>query len=89
MQTIIDFSDKCVTYDTFVSDVARAVVSLLSEVRNDPEMVSQRRAFELFGRANVERWRREEKIKPCIRPGKVEYRTAELRALQNRVQDYL
>ena len=84
----IDFPDKSVTYDTFIRDVSASVVRLLSEVRNDPETVSQRQAYAMFGRGNVDRWRKQGKIEPCIRPGKVEYRTAELRALQNRVQDY-
>ena len=84
----IDFPDKSVTYDTFIRDVAASVVRLLSEVRNDPETVSQRQAYAMFGRGNVDRWRKQGMIEPCIRPGKVEYRTAELRALQNKVQDY-
>lgn len=84
----LDFSDKTVTYDTFIRDVAALVVRMLSEVRNDPETISQRQAYAMFGRGNVDRWRRQGKIEPCIRPGKVEYRTAELRALQQVRQDY-
>jgi hypothetical protein len=42
-----------------------------------------------FGRVNVERWRREGKITPYKRPGKLEYRTADLRLLQRQSQDYL
>lgn len=84
----LDFSDKTVTYDTFIRDVAASVVRMLSEVRNDPETISQRQAYAMFGRGNVDRWRRQRKIEPCKRPGKVEYRTAELRALQQVRQDY-
>jgi hypothetical protein len=84
----MNFEDKSVRYETFVEDVARRLLFLLSRQRNDPETVSQNKAFEMFGRGNVERWRRKGMIQPCIRPGKVEYRTAELRALQERVQDY-
>lgn len=84
----LNFSDKTVTYDTFIHDVAASVVRMLSEVRNDPEAISQRQAYAMFGRGNVDRWRRQGKIEPCKRPGKVEYRTAELRALQNVKQDY-
>ena len=68
----LDFTDKSVTYDT----------------RNDPEMVSQRQAYAMFGRGNVDRWRKQGKINPCKRPGKVEYRTVELRVLQQKQQDY-
>ena len=84
----LDFSDMSVTYDTFVRDVATSVVRMLSEVRNDPEFISQRQAYAIFGRGNVDRWRKQGKIEPCKRPGKVEYRTAELRALQKVKQDY-
>lgn len=51
-------------------------------------MVSQRKAYAMFGRGNVDRWRKQGKITPCKRPGKVEYRTIELRTLQRLQQDY-
>ena len=51
-------------------------------------MVSQRQAYRMFGRANVERWLRQGKLHPHRRPGKVEYYTAELRAQQEKQQDY-
>ena len=85
----LDFSDKTVTYDTFIRDVASSVVRMLSEVRDEPDIVSQRQAYRMFGRGNVDRWRRQGLIEPCKRPGKVEYRTADLRALQRTKQDYL
>ena len=84
----IDFPDKSVSYSTFVQDVAAEVVRQLSQQHNDPEMVSQRKAYAMFGRGNVDRWRRQGKIEPCRRPGKIEYRTAELRRLQQVRQDY-
>lgn len=56
---------------------------------NDPEFVSQRKAYELFGRRNVERWKRQGKVESYKRPGKVEYRTSDLRLLQRTVQDYI
>ena len=84
----IDFPDKSVTYDTFVRDVAVEVARQLYRQRNDPEMVSQRQAYAIFGRGNVDRWRRQGRIQPCKRPGKIEYRTADLRRLQQIQQDY-
>ena len=84
----IDFPDKSVTYDTFVRDVASSVVRMLADTHNDPEMVSRRNAYAMFGRGNVDRWRKQGKITPCKRPGKVEYRTIELRTLQRLQQDY-
>ena len=84
----LQFADKLVPYETFVDDVAATVVKMIKIGRDDPEYVSQRKAFAMFGRANVERWRRQGKIQPCKRPGKVEYRTCELRYLQSTQQDY-
>lgn len=86
--TFIQFADKSVPYTQFVEDVAAKVVSLLKSDNDDPEFVSQRRAFEIFGRRNVERWRKQGKVKPCKRPGRLEYRTSELRLLQRVEQDY-
>ncbi len=85
----LNFSDKCVKYSTFLNDVAARVVHLLKLDANDPEFISQNKAFEIFGRGNVERWRKQGKVKPYKRPGKVEYRTADLRLLQRVQQDYL
>ncbi len=85
----IQFPDKSVTYSTFLDDIASRVVALLKKDANDPEYISQRKAFEIFGRRNVERWRRLGRVKPSKRPGKVEYKTSDLRLLQRTEQDYL
>lgn len=84
----LQFVDKLIPYDTFLNDVSARIVEMLKRDSNDPEFVSQRTAYKMFGRRNVERWRREGKIEPCKRPGKLEYRTAELRLLQRVKQDY-
>lgn len=84
----LQFLDHLIPYDTFLNDVAARVVRLLKSDNNDPEFVSQRKAFEMFGRKNVERWRRQGKVEPCKRPGRLEYRTADLRLLQRVKQDY-
>lgn len=81
---MIQFSDRTVTYATFVQDVASAVVAMMQE----PAYVSQNEAFRRFGRRNVERWRNQNKIEPCKRPGKIEYKLADLRKLQAVKQDY-
>ena len=77
-----------IPYDTFLNDVAARVVRMLKTDKDDPEFVSQRKAYEMFGRRNVERWRKQGKVEPCKRPGRVEYRTADLRLLQRVTQDY-
>ncbi len=86
--TLLQFLDRLIPYDTFLDDLAARIVKLLKSDHDDPEFVSQRKAYQMFGRRNVERWKRQGKIVPCKRPGKVEYRTSELRFLQRTVQDY-
>ncbi len=62
MQTI-EFPDKLVTYDTFMNDLAERIAYKLQRAANDPEFINQRKAFSMFGRANVERWRRTGQVK--------------------------
>lgn len=84
----IQFDDKLVSYDTFVNDVASRIVQQLKASKDDPETVSQREAYRIFGRGNVERWVRKGQLEGHKRPGKVEYFMADLRHLQARTQDY-
>lgn len=85
----LNFSDKCVRYSAFLNDLSARIVHLLKLDANDPEFISQNKAFEMFGRGNVERWRKQGKVTAYKRPGKVEYRTADLRLLQRIQQNYL
>lgn len=85
---IIQFADKLVTYDTFLADLAGRLAEQLASIEKQPEYISQRQAYSAFGRANVDRWRRSGKLEPHKRPGKIEYRTSELRQLKNQSQDY-
>ena len=82
------FMDHLISYDTFINDLSARIVRLLKSDNNDPEFISQRKAYELFGRRNVERWKQRGKVVSYKRPGKVEYRTADLRLLQRTTQDY-
>lgn len=84
----IQILDRIIGYENFLNDLAARIVRRLKDDRDDPEFISQRKAYEMFGRRNVERWKREGKIEAYKRPGKVEYRTADLRLLQRTVQDY-
>lgn len=88
MDVHIQFPDKVVSYDTFMDDLSSRIVRKIQRSEADPETVSQRKAYSIFGRANVDRWRREGRIHPCKRPGKVEYNMADLRLLQQTQQDY-
>lgn len=84
----IQFADKLVAYDTFMADLAARLVKAIKSDATDPEYISQRMAYSIFGRKNVDRWRRTGKIQPNKRPGKVEYCMADLRLLQRTEQDY-
>lgn len=86
---LLQFLDHLIPYETFLNDLAARIVKMLKMDNDDPEYVSQRKAFEMFGRRNVERWKRQGKISPIKRPGKIDYNTAELRMLQRTIQDYL
>lgn len=85
----VQLADKSVPYKVFVDDVAARLAYFIGIDRSDPEYISQNKAFKMFGRSNVERWRRQGKIKPVKRPNKFEYSTADLRLLQRTQQDYL
>jgi len=55
----LETSDKCVKYETLIEDLAQALASRLAvELKNSSGTISQRKAFTLFGAANVRRWRR-------------------------------
>lgn len=85
----IEFTDRSVSYETFLDDLACRVANELEKRRALPEYISQQQAFRIFGRANVERWRKTLQIEPRKRPGKLEYKVSELRTLQTKIQDYL
>ncbi len=89
MSLHLDFTDITVSYRTFLRDLSANIVKMLHDDRNDPEFISTRQAYNIFGRKNVERWRKAGKLQPYVRPGKTEYETAQLRLLQRTEQDYL
>lgn len=86
---MIQFADKVVSYDTFMNDLVARIVSEVEKRKSEPEIISKRKAYEMFGRANVDRWMSEGKLTIRKRPGKVELLTAELRRCQAVEQDYL
>lgn len=67
----VQFADKSVPYGVFVNDLAAKIVNLLEKDKTDPEFISQRKAFEIFGRKNIERWRTQGKANPIKRPHKL------------------
>ena len=49
MKNLLHFTDHLIPYDTFLNDIASRVVRLLKSDADDPEFVSQRNAFDMFG----------------------------------------
>lgn len=70
------------------ADMAKKLAEYLKEVKQDPEFITQNKAYKMFGRNTVDRWKRLGLITPTIRIGKMEYRTSILRKLQDVKQDY-
>ena len=68
---ILQFLDHLIPYETFLNDLSSRIVRQLKADKDDPEFISQRKAYELFGRRNVERWKRQGKVVSYKRPGKV------------------
>lgn len=78
-----------VSYETFLDDLSSRLADKLQRAAMEPERISQRQAYKLFGRANVGRWLAAGKVTASKRPGKVEYIMRELRLQQSITQDYL
>ena len=58
MKNLLHFTDRLIPYDPFLNDIASRVGRLLKSDADDPEFVSQRKAYEMLGRRNVESWKR-------------------------------
>lgn len=86
----LTFPDRCVTYHTFINDLATALApKLMAAMENPSDIISQNQAFKMFGQGNIRRWRQKSLLAPVSkRPGKIEYRISDLRILQQRKQDY-
>ena len=65
---ILQFLDHLIPYETFLNDLSSRIVRQLKADKDDPEFISQRKAYELFGRRNVERWKRQGKVVSYKRP---------------------
>lgn len=90
----IQFADKMLTFDTFLSAIRNVVQEEVCKAVGKRPFITQAKAYDKYGRKNVERWKREGKITDFARgrDGKItrhEYRISELDACANKVQDYL
>ena len=65
------------------------LLTLFTFVSTIGDLISQNKAFKIFGQGNIRRWRQKGLVEPVSkRPGKIEYRLSDLRILQQRKQDY-
>lgn len=87
----INFPDKYVSYDKFIEDLSTALVpKIMESLRYPNDIISQNKAFTLFGKASVKRWLKKGQLEPVSkRPGKIEYNIHDLKILQRNQQDYL
>lgn len=91
MELRVVFTDKNVSYETYLNDLANALAPKIANMLKNPpkEIYSQRESMRLFGPGNVRRWVREGKLKPFSkRKGKIEYKKSDLLALSQKEQDY-
>ena len=86
----IKFADISVPFDEFVDTVATKVALRIYQIEKGELDISQSKAFKMFGRADVERWIKSGKLKPCrISPGKKRYKLTELQKLASIQQNYV
>ena len=79
------FDGNCIPYDVFKRDLASEIIKQLKDSKEDKEIITQNEAYRIFGRANVMRWKKLELVKPAKKGGRIQYVTAELRHLQNKI----
>ena len=90
----IQFADKMLSFDTFLSAIRNVVKEEVCKAVGKRQFLTQAKAYDIYGRKNVERWKREGKVKDFARGsnGKItrhEYKVSELEACASKVQDYL
>ena len=86
----LQIPDTNATYEQFVEELATKVALKIHQIEKGQLEVSQAKAFKMYGRADVERWVRTGKLRPCrISPGKKRYKLVDLQRLANIQQNNL
>ena len=86
----LQFIDRTVTFDQFVDSLATKVALRMHQVEKGQLEISQAQAYRMFGRADVDRWVKNGKLKPVrISPGKKRYRLVDLQELATIQQNYI
>lgn len=77
--TECNFIDKTVTFDQFVNELATMIDLRIHQVEKGQLEISQTKAFQMYGRVDVERWKKSGKLKSSrISPGKKRYKLTDL-----------
>ena len=88
--TEMHFLDMNVTFGQFVDSLATKVALRMHQVEKGQLEISQAQAYRLFGRADVERWKKSGKLQPCrISPGKKRYKLVDLQELASVQQNFI
>ena len=86
----IQFTDKTVTFEQFTDALATKVALRIHQIEKGQLEISQRQAYQMFGKSDVVRWVKSGKLYPCrISPGKKRYRLVDLQKLASIQQNYL
>ena len=60
-----------------------------NQIKDEPEYVTQSKAYKRFGKSNVDRWTRNSIVERYYRPKNVEYSLDELRQAAHNREDHL
>ena len=74
--------------DFFIAEVMNIISQKIKEESSKP-YINQNQAFKRFGRSNVEKWAKMQKVKQFFRDKTVQYRMSELLDAASNQQDYL
>lgn len=84
------FADKSITYSQFIDELATRLALKIHQVEKGQLEISQAKAFKMFGRGDVERWKKSGALQPSrISPGIIRYKLIDLQKLANVKQNYL
>lgn len=84
------FSDKSVTLSQFLDGLATQLAIKMVQVEKGTLEITQAKAYKMFGRGDVDRWKKSGKLKPVrVSPGKIRYKLIDLQKLSKIQQNYL
>lgn len=88
-KALLQIGDQTMTFEQLVDSLATKVALRLHQIEKGEFEISQRQAYKLFGKSDVQRWIRNGKIQPVrISPGKKRYRLIDLQKLASIQQNY-